>query len=632
MPEETTPEVEATAPAEFAFPFQVPADFSAASDDQLHELLGQLHEFAGQYRALPRHEHTEATVRALEESGALATRIGAVFAQRGQAAETASTTFSALDNALNAATSFKATAAATAGGEEDEDDVDTDQTPEAVTASGRRGAPSAADVARRGGTTPQLPATMTNDTPFATMRAGADAIVFRSGEQLLTFKDAGRALAAMVERNPAMTAGRAQFSKNRKGKLVRPVTVYDPRDPGRKFRMENYTRSSGIEFARHFPEELRVDDGKQNGYAIAEFAMSDKRLFGNSLVESAKMRIKSGRALTAAAAWCAPSEVIYQLCELETLDGMLSVPEMQTSRGGWQIPIDGGPNFASIWNGIGNAGNTHLDEEDVQDDVAKVCNEIPCPDFEDVRLGVDYVCLTGGLLQRRGYPEVVARFSRGAMIALQHKINAGVLATIEAQSLAQQVGGLPIVVPQVDTGDDAASALLAAVDMAITDVKYRNRMGMVVSVEVIMPLWFIPVIRAALSRRRGVYAMDVTDAEIMDWFATRRASPQFVYDWQDAYTTAPLTGPGGATPITQFPAEGRFMVYPTGTWVKAVQDVVSLDTIYDSTNLQTNQYTAIFAEDGWAMLQMCPDSRVYEVALDVSGVVGCCPPELNPSF
>jgi len=632
MPEETTPEVQPTE-VEFAFPFQVPADFATVSDDELHGLLGQLQEFASPYRAMQRHEHTEASVRALEESGALATRITAAFAQRGQAAETANTTFSALDTALNTATSFKATAAATVGGEEDEDDVADDTDDKAVTAAGRRGAPSAADVARRGGSAPQLPAQMDNQTPFATMRAGTDAIVFRSGEQLTSFKDAGRALVAMLERNPAVTASRAQrMVKNRKGKLVRSVTAYDPKDPGRKFKMENYTRSSGVEFARHFPAELRVDDMNPNGYAVAEYAMGDKRLFGGSLVESAKMRIKSGRALTAAAAWCAPSEVIYQLCELETLDGMLSVPEMQTSRGGWQIPIDGGPNFASIWNGIGNAGNTHLSEEDVQDDVAKVCNEIPCPDFEDVRLGVDYVCLTGGLLQRRGYPEIVARFSRGAMIALQHKINAGVLATIEAQTLAAQAGGLPIVIPQVVNGDDAASALLAAVDLAITDVKYRNRMGLAISVEVVMPLWFIPVIRAALSRRRGVYAMDVTDAEVMDWFATRKASPQFVYDWQDAYTTAPLTGPGGATPITEFPAEGRFMVYPTGTWVKAVQDVVSLDTIYDSTNLQTNQYTAIFAEDGWAMLQMCPDSRVYEVALDTSGVVGCCPPELNPSF
>lgn len=615
MPEENTPqEQQETA---FEFPFAVPADFTAATSDELHAVAAQLQEHSAPFRALQPHEHTADSVRAVEAFGAVARQVGAELSRRNSTAATANGTFSAIDEALNAATSFKTLATAPDG----EDESDEGDEPEAVTAAGRRTPPTAADVARRGGTTPQLPAETSLDGKFATMQAGSDAIVFASGTELTSFSQAGKALSTMLERYPTMTAGRAQ---RRPG--ARPVTVYDPADPGRKFKMKHFTRSSGIQFVRSFPEELRVDEGRNNGYAIAEFASGDKRLRGGNLIESAKLRIKSGRGLTAAAAWCAPSEVIYQLCELETLDGMLSLPEMQTSRGGWQIPIDGGPNFASIWNGIGNAGNTHLSEEDVQDDVAKVCTEIPCPDFDDVRLGVDYVCLTGGLLQRRGYPEVVARFSRGAMIALQHKINMGVLAAIETAN------GAATVIPQVVNGDDAASAVLAAVDLAITDVKYRNRMAFATGVEVVMPMWFLPVIRAAISRRRGVYALDVTDAEIMDWFATRKAAPQFVYDWQDAYSDAPLTGPGGVTPITQFPLEGKFMVWPTGTWVKAVQDVVSLDTIYDSTNLQTNQYTAIFAEDGWAMLQMCPDSRTYEVALDVSGVVGCCPPELNPSF
>jgi hypothetical protein len=140
-------------------------------------------------------------------------------------------------------------------------------------------------------------------------------------------------------------------------------------------------------------------------------------------------------------------------------------------------------------------------------------------------------------------------------------------------------------------------------------------------------MWFLAQIRAALSRRRGVALLSVTDAEILDWFSMRRAMPQFVYDWQDNFSGL-VGGPGGVTPLEALPTSGQFLVYPSGTWVKAVQDVVSLDTIYDSTLLQTNQYTAIFAEDGWAMLQMCPDSRLYEVALDPSGVVGCCPPEL----
>jgi hypothetical protein len=54
-----------------------------------------------------------------------------------------------------------------------------------------------------------------------------------------------------------------------------------------------------------------------------------------------------------------------------------------------------------------------------------------------------------------------------------------------------------------------------------------------------------------------------------------------------------------------------------------VQPVVNLDTIYDSTLLATNEYTALFAEDGWAVLQTCPDARQYTVEVDVSGCVGC---------
>jgi hypothetical protein len=68
----------------------------------------------------------------------------------------------------------------------------------------------------------------------------------------------------------------------------------------------------------------------------------------------------------------------------------------------------------------------------------------------------------------------------------------------------------------------------------------------------------------------------------------------------------------------------QFLAYPAGTWVKAVQDVVNLDTIYDSTKLATNEYTALFAEDGWAMLQMGPTTRLYTAIADPSGVTGCC--------
>jgi hypothetical protein len=600
------------------FPFNVPFDVATASSADLRATLRATVEYSAQFSALQPDEHTDESVAALEASAELANSISDTLKARKATAQAASAAAAAL------------TASSAEADDDEPDDGDADagteaptavegevEAPaEAVTAASGRGRPGVRDLTRRPNAQAQVANQAAEASPYAVMRIASEAPGFYSGQELQTFSQASAALSGLIGRYPTLNAGRAvQTSKNK-----RPVTVYDRDSKGRQLLMKNFQRHNGIEFARSFPEELRVTEGR-DGYSVAEYAANERNLPGGSLLASAQKQVASGKSITAAAAWCAISQVIYQLCELESLDGILSVAELQTSRGGWQIPIDGGPNFASIWNGIGNAGVTHLTEADVQNDVAKVCTEIPCPDFEDIRLGVDYVCLTGGLLQRRGYPEMVARFSRGAMIALAHKINQGVIAQMEAAS------GPAIVIPQVVNGDDAASALLSGVEMAITDIKYANRMLFSLTLEVIMPLWFLPQIRAALARRRGVKALDVTDAEIMDWFAIRRAAPQFVYDWQDAYTDLP-GGPGAAVPIDALPTSGRFLVYPSGTWVKAVQDVVSLDTIYDSTNLQTNQYTAIFAEDGWAMLQMCPDSRVYEVALDPSGVVGCCPPEL----
>jgi hypothetical protein len=56
--------------------------------------------------------------------------------------------------------------------------------------------------------------------------------------------------------------------------------------------------------------------------------------------------------------------------------------------------------------------------------------------------------------------------------------------------------------------------------------------------------------------------------------------------------------------------------------VKIVRDVVNLDTVYDNALLTANQYTAIFAEDGFNVLQLCPESRLYQVAVDPEDVIG----------
>lgn len=627
MPEETAPETTDVVEAPtYTFPFPIPEDLAGASDEDLRALHNQVREHAATFAGGA--PFSADAIAALQACRDLAVQIADEVNGRASRASAADDLFAEIDVDL-----------AEGGDDDDDDDSDGDgdapvepatdaaaddpepAQPVAQTAASRRPtAPAVRNVAaRRRGGGPTMPASQGQRGVYAAMHASADVPGFYSGQKLDTFADASRAIANRLEQYPALTASRAGGDRRAAARAAnrRPITVYDPDDPGRTHELRSYTRHQVVQFRRDFPAELRVKDGETNGFAVAEYASQERRLPGGNLRKSAEMAVKAGRSLTAAAGWCAPSETIYDLMELETLDGLLDLPELQTTRGGWQIPVDGGPDFSVIYNSIGDAGDTHLSETDVINEVPKVCVEIPCPDFEEIRLGVDYLCITGGLLQRRGYPEMVARFGRGAVTALAHKVNNGVITALVAAA------GAATVIPADPYGDDALSALMAAIDLAQVDMKYRFRASMNGTMEVVLPWWVLAQIRAAISRRRGVSPWEVDDGQILAEFTKRGVVPRFVYDWQDSFAGL-ATGPGGATALTQLPTTTEFLIYPAGTFVKAVQDVVALDTIYDSTLLTTNQYTALFTEDGWAVLQMGPLARRYLANVDPSGVTGCC--------
>lgn len=61
-------------------------------------------------------------------------------------------------------------------------------------------------------------------------------------------------------------------------------------------------------------------------------------------------------------------------------------------------------------------------------------------------------------------------------------------------------------------------------------------------------------------------------------------------------------------------------MYPAGTFVKLSLDVITLDAVYDSTNITTNTYTALFAEEGIALANTCFDAKRISLPLSVSGL------------
>lgn len=352
---------------------------------------------------------------------------------------------------------------------------------------------------------------------------------------------------------------------------------------------------------REFSNDFAVSDGDDDVTIMQKMdnVRDEKRLPGGSLL--------------AGTGWCAPSETIYTTCNEITTDGLLSVPEIGARRGG--IRHNQGIQFDTIF-GTGTGFNI-LTEAQVISDTTKTCVAIPCPSFVDDRLKVAALCLTGDILQNRGYPEFVSTFVQGSIAAQAHNVNRQIIADIVTDSTAVAMTCAPFA-----TDLSVISKVMSAVDNAIVDIQYRLRLQRDQTVEIIFPYWLKAQMRSDWIRRNGPMDPCLTDEMIDCLLRTRNARAQWVYDWQDSFTSTGVSGgpfPGSDTPICALPVSLQFLAYPAGTWVVARQDVIRLDTIYDSVNLATNKVTQLFLEDGFRAMRFCPISRVYTVAICPSG-------------
>jgi hypothetical protein len=436
---------------------------------------------------------------------------------------------------------------------------------------------------------------------FGTMRVAANVPHFGADSELATMEDLTKAFLSKTEGFGALAA------MSHSSEPVSYQVAYIQRD---------------------YPAEFSVFN-REDDDATLRKVVDETRLPGGSLLASLDRRrqelVKATPqidAMVAATGWCAPSETLYDTCFQGVIDGLLDAPEVQARRGG--IRHNQGIDFTGVY-GSGT-GFFNLTEAQVISGTSKTCIEIPCPSFVDDRLGVTGICITGNILQNRGYPEFVRDWMRAAMVVSAHQINSLQIADVVSGSTAVSLTAND---PWISDAS-VTSQLLSAVEMALVDVKYRLRMARSATLDVVFPFWVLAQFRADLSRRNGgdyYAASQATDSEIVSWFSQRGARVQFVYDWQDAFATTDVVGaagnaPGHATPIVQFPTGVKFLVYPSGTWVRAVNDVITLNAIYDSTKLVTNQNTQLFTETGWKMMRMCPVSRVYTINICPTGSTG----------
>lgn len=347
-----------------------------------------------------------------------------------------------------------------------------------------------------------------------------------------------------------------------------------------------------------FDERATVGSPESADAAMA-FAVNEKNLPGGSLV--------------AAGGWCAPSETVYDLLEDESRDGLISLPEINVTRGG--IKFTKGPKFADLY----AAPSFNFTEAEAKEGKyqptsatdptnkvgAKPVYHVPCTEFEEVRLSAAGLHIQANLLQQRGYPELVARTIRGALVAHEHKMSERIIASMETQSTAVSM----------DAGQiGAAAPILTAIELQVEHYRYAQRLSRSTTLEAVFPYWVRGAIRTDLSRREGVDLIDVPDSRIDAWFRSRGVNAQFVYDWQA------LGGEAGAFKV--WPGSLKFLLYSAGTFVKGSQDVITLDTVYDSVLLGQNDYTALFTEEGYLVAKRGHDARVVTVPLNPNGGTG----------
>jgi hypothetical protein len=178
--------------------------------------------------------------------------------------------------------------------------------------------------------------------------------------------------------------------------------------------------------------------------------------------------------------------------------------------------------------------------------------------------------------------------------------------------------GPSVPVNHTGLGGNITAKLLTSIELSITDYRDKYAMCDDAVLEGVFPRWAQMVIRADLANREGIEVFAVTDSMIADWFNIRDVRAQFVGDWQ----VRSAGYPGGVDPLEELPPEMDYLLYPAGTFIRGNGMELNLGVVRDSTLNETNDHTAAWAEECYALLKPGHESRVVTVDICAAGQIG----------
>lgn len=380
-------------------------------------------------------------------------------------------------------------------------------------------------------------------------------------------------------------------------------------------RLGTNTRSTvGVASIRRQSSQYTVDGN--NDVEVIEQACNEGALEGGSL-------------LAAGNGWCSPSEYLYEFCDGPQLYGLVDLPTVLAPRGGVRHPVwtddDGNQRMPPPAADIG----FHMTEEESKTQ-QKPCMRIPCPTWTECRLDLSGLCVIAPILQQRAFPESIDDWMSKLLVWHAHKLNGWVLSKMEDLSTVVDVPA-PTFQAAGDNGPagwidphgpGALQTILSAVELRAMHVRNRHRLGFGTTLEMVAPDWLRGILRADISKKLGIQEWAVSNSQIDAYFTARNIRIQWVVDWQDAWIDADPSAIGGDEFANIWPETVKIMLYPAGTFYRASLDVISMDTMYDSTLLRSNEYLRMFTEEGVQVCLRCWESTVLQFHLCPNGLSG----------
>lgn len=309
--------------------------------------------------------------------------------------------------------------------------------------------------------------------------------------------------------------------------------------------------------------------------------------------------------LVAAGGWCAPSELVYNLFEVECENDVLfTLPTFRVTRGGirWPVfvPHDETLNPGFVWTEAqdiaavtGTGGGT------------KACVRVPCPTFTECRLDAVGLCITAGNLIDRAYPEQVRWFINRAIRAYERNTSIRKLNLVIADSVPVSIAAR----------FGAASALISAILLQAASYRQANGLCATETLDVVAPYWLTNVVKADVARQENALTQSggvLSDADVSAFFAAAGLNLRYISHWQNF----------SVQPTLVWPASVQVLIGYPGAYVEFNQGRLDLGVIRDSVLNATNDFTAVWFEEFYCVGRRGPQARLVTIPICANGEVG----------